>query len=97
MNFHNEEEQRKKLESRIDKFKSDNQESTPFNPWKGLSLLGSLGFVVAASILMGLALGNYLDKRWHTEPWLTLTGLILGFAGAAKGGYELIRSTLNDQ
>lgn len=100
MNFSDEEEQRKKLESRINRFKSsedENRDKGNFTIWKGLYLVGSLGFVVAASLLIGLGLGNYLDKRWSTAPWLTLTGLILGFGAAILGGYELIRSSLKDK
>ena len=38
----------------------------------------SLGFEFAAFILIGAFIGNYLDERWNTSPWIMLTGFILG-------------------
>jgi len=45
----------------------------------------SLGFQVALSIVIGLALGVYLDRQvFGTTPWLTLIGLALGIAAAYR-------------
>ena len=43
-----------------------------------------LGTAVAGLLL----LGNWLDKRWGTSPWLALTGLLLGSMG---GFYNLLK------
>jgi ATP synthase protein I len=40
--------------------------------------LTSVAFVMAAAIGLGTGLGWYLDKRWHTSPWLTFVGLLMG-------------------
>jgi len=40
----------------------------------------SLGTMFAASLLLGIGAGYWLDGRFGTSPWLTLTGLILGLA-----------------
>lgn len=42
---------------------------------------GAAGIQLAASVIAGLAFGNYLDKRLGSAPWLTATGIILGFIG----------------
>lgn len=89
-----EEEKRKDLESRINQFRSSKDDSGEITPWKGLTLLGSLGLVVAISIMSGLVLGHYLDRKLHTEPWLTLLGLLLGLGAAGKGAYELVKGAL---
>ena len=45
----------------------------------------SLGFQVALSIVLGLALGVYLDRQvFATTPWLTLIGLGLGIAAGYR-------------
>ncbi|MDO8462323.1 MAG: AtpZ/AtpI family protein [Deltaproteobacteria bacterium] len=49
---------------------------------------GAVGFQLAISVIGGLLIGSTLDKKWGTDPWLTLTGLILGSVG---GFYNLIR------
>lgn len=51
-------------------------------------IYGGVGFQLATSVVAGLLIGGYLDKRWDTSPWLTLTGLILGGVG---GFYNLIK------
>ena len=42
-----------------------------------------------ASVLAGLIVGWLLDRWLGTNPWLLVTGIVLG---AAAGFYELIRS-----
>jgi len=49
---------------------------------------GGVGMQLALSVAGGLLLGNYLDKRWDTHPWLALIGLSLGTIG---GFYNLVR------
>ncbi len=51
-------------------------------------IYGGVGFQLAASVVGGLLIGNYFDHRWGTEPWLAMTGLVLGAVG---GYYNLIR------
>ncbi|MEO9138973.1 MAG: AtpZ/AtpI family protein [Jatrophihabitans sp.] len=45
------------------------------------NLLG-MGVVVAAQLLVGIALGLFLDSRFDTSPALLLVGLALGLVGA---------------
>jgi F0F1-type ATP synthase assembly protein I len=37
-----------------------------------------LAWVVVISTLIPLGLGLWLDKRYHTAPWLTLVGMVIG-------------------
>ena len=45
------------------------------------------GIQLAVAVVAGLFLGNYIDKKAGTSPWLTMIGLVLGFAG---GLYNLV-------
>jgi ATP synthase protein I len=50
-----------------------------------LAYYSSLGFQVALSIFIGLAVGIYLDRKvFHTTPWLTLVFLGLGIAAGFR-------------
>jgi ATP synthase protein I len=40
------------------------------------------------AICIGFFFGRWLDGKWHTAPWLSLVGLMLGIA---TGFRELIR------
>jgi ATP synthase protein I len=58
-----------------------------------LSLASGIGIQFAASVLVGLGLGWFLDRVFHTSPWLLLAGIILGIAG---GGYSVVRMALKE-
>ena len=46
-------------------------------------------FTLFAAVMAGLIAGWLLDRWLGTNPWLLVTGIVLG---AAAGFYELIRS-----
>ncbi len=53
--------------------------------FRDLAFFASLGLSVSFSIVIGLALGVYLDQSvFRTTPWLTLIGLGLGIAAAYR-------------
>ena len=53
--------------------------------YRDLAFYASLGFAVALSIVIGLAVGVYLDRYvFHTTPWLTLIGLLFGILAAYR-------------
>lgn len=56
--------------------------------WITFGIYSAIGFQFAIAVLAGLFLGNYLDEKWGSAPFLTLTGLIFGFSG---GLYNLIK------
>ena len=50
-----------------------------------LAYFSSLGISVALSIVIGLAIGVYLDRKvFHTTPWFTFIGLGLGIAAGYR-------------
>lgn len=61
------------------------------NSFGRLTYYGGLGFLVALSIFVGLALGTYLDRYvFDTSPWLTLIFLGLGIvAGFSSIGWAI--------
>lgn len=51
---------------------------------KELAYYSSLGFQIALSIFIGLAVGVLLDRRFGSSPWLTFIFLGLGIAAAYR-------------
>ena len=49
-----------------------------------LTYYSSLGFSVALSIFIGLGIGVWLDRKFETNPWLTLIFLGFGIAAAFR-------------
>ncbi len=52
--------------------------------FRELAYFSSLGISVALSIVIGLAIGVFLDRKYDTNPWLTLIGLGLGIAAGYR-------------
>jgi ATP synthase protein I len=48
----------------------------------------TVGLNLVLSTFVGLAIGYYLDRYFHTSPWLTIIFLIIGIV---TGFRELIR------
>lgn len=53
-----------------------------------------VGWVLVICVVLGYFLGDYLDGRWGTEPWLTVAGVMLG---TGAGFLELFRSVSRSQ
>jgi ATP synthase protein I len=60
-----------------------------------LAYYSSLGFSVALSIFIGLAVGIYLDRRFETAPWCTLIFLLIGIIAGFRNIAMVIRKTRN--
>jgi ATP synthase protein I len=54
----------------------------------GWATLSGVGFLLVLTTVIGFGLGYWADRRFGTEPWLTLVGVVLG---AASGLIETIR------
>ena len=61
--------------------------------FKELAYYSSLGFSVALSIFIGLAVGIYLDRRFATSPWCTLILLVIGIIAGFRNIAIVIRKT----
>jgi F0F1-type ATP synthase assembly protein I len=74
-----------KRDTRPVKSEDDPQE---INRKSGLAYAAA--FSLFAAVVAGLILGWLLDRWLGTQPWLLLTGIVLG---SAAGLYEFIRSS----
>ena len=41
----------------------------------------ALGSHIAASMIVPVVIGIYVDKRWNLSPWGVIIGTLLGFGG----------------
>jgi ATP synthase protein I len=56
--------------------------------WKGVGRYGTVGLELVLSVIVGLLGGQFLDRHFHTTPWLTLIGLGYGIAAGIRGLYR---------
>lgn len=56
-------------------------------PLKNFSKYGeflALGIHIAATMVIPVVVGIYLDKRWNISPWGVIIGALTGFAATAS-------------
>jgi ATP synthase protein I len=53
----------------------------------------SLSFSIALAIVIGLAIGYWLDTRYDTSPWLTLIFLGLGIIAGFRNIYLAMKKS----
>ncbi len=58
---------------------------------RSLSVVGSFGLMMGASILIGYYLGSYIDEKAGTEPWFMIICLIGFMVGAFIKFFQSVR------
>ena len=71
----------------------DGEEDEDRRAARKLGAYGGLGLQLAASILLFLYGGQWLDRRLGTAPWFVLIGV---FVGAGAGFYSIYRRLMSD-
>jgi len=56
--------------------------------FRELGRYSALGLEMSASVLIGLAIGYYLDKWLGTGPWLMVLWIGIGFAAGVRSLYR---------
>ena len=54
------------------------------SPLFNVGILAMLGFEMGVAVAIGYFLGNFLDKKFHSSPWLTIVFFILGAIAAFR-------------
>jgi ATP synthase protein I len=59
--------------------------------WRQVGLLTTIPFILALAPIVGYLLGQYLDKRFHTRPGLSVVLLALGFVAGVRETINIVR------
>ena len=59
--------------------------------WKTAGIFGALGTEFVGSTVGGYIVGQWLDERFDTAPWLTLGCILLGLVAAGWHVYLITR------
>jgi len=59
--------------------------------WKGLGTYGTVGLELAISVLFGLFVGQWLDRKLEAGGWVTLVGFGLGLAAGVRALWRAVR------
>ena len=58
--------------------------------WKGIGSYSTVGLEFALSVLFGLAVGHWLDKKFDAGGWITVVGFGFGLAAGARAVYRAL-------
>ena len=58
--------------------------------WKGIGSYATVGLELALSVLFGLAVGHWLDKKFDGGGWITVVGFGFGLAAGARAVYRAL-------
>ena len=61
------------------------------NAWRQLGLLSAIPFILALAPIVGYLLGQYLDTRFHSKPWVSIVLLILGFVAGVRESIRIVK------
>jgi ATP synthase protein I len=50
-----------------------------------------LGFELAVPVVVGLFVGYYLDRKFDSQPWLMMLGLLAGFFYGLKTLFSMLK------
>ena len=62
-----------------------------FAGYRQVSLLAAIPMLLLLGPLIGWWVGQYLDRRWDTEPWLMVVLIFLGFVASGRETWKLIK------
>ena len=62
---------------------------------KALGYLSTMGLAMGLSLAIGALVGYYLDRKFGTDPWLTLIFLGFGIVAAFRNLYILYKKAKN--
>jgi len=58
---------------------------------RAMSMMSQIAFTVVACVLVGVLLGNFLDDRLGTSPWLLIVFSLLGVLSAFKAMIDVAK------
>jgi F0F1-type ATP synthase assembly protein I len=69
-------------------------EEDAYAAFRSSGLMLAIPTLLIVSPLAGFFLGVWLDRWFHTRPWLSIVGLALGFVAAGRETWLIYRRTL---
>jgi F0F1-type ATP synthase assembly protein I len=64
---------------------------------RSAGLLLAIPTLLIVAPLVGFWIGDWLDRRFKTAPWLGLLGLVVGFAAAGRETYQIYRRYMAEE
>ena len=67
-----------------------------YSLYKQIAILTTIPIILAVGPILGYFLGNYLDKKFNTSPYLMIALIIFGFVASGRQVYSLVVRSLKE-
>ena len=72
------------------------KKESKYSSYKEVAILTTLPIILAVGPILGYFLGNYLDKKLNTSPYLMIAFIIFGFIASGKQVYSMVVRSLRE-
>ncbi|HEX7401167.1 MAG TPA: AtpZ/AtpI family protein [candidate division Zixibacteria bacterium] len=62
-----------------------------YSTYRQIGILTTIPFLLAVGPILGYYIGEFLDRKLNTSPYLMIVFIIFGFVASGKGVYNLIK------
>jgi F0F1-type ATP synthase assembly protein I len=69
----------------------DKKQDDKYSNYRQIGILTTIPMLMAVGPILGYYIGDFLDQKLGTAPYLMVVFIFLGFAAAGKGVYNLIK------
>lgn len=77
--------------------KRSSSEDEKYSTLRRAGLLTSIPLLLAISPIIGFFIGDFLDGKLGTEPYLMIVFVTLGFVAGAREVYRLVKKAYEDE
>lgn len=56
-----------------------------------------IGIFFGVAVAIGYFAGHWIDGRYHTDPWCSIAGLLVGIIASFRELYRLVRRGMKDE
>ncbi len=62
-----------------------------YSTYRQIGILTTIPILMAVGPILGYYIGDFLDRKLGTTPYLMVVFIVFGFVAAGKGVYDLIK------
>ncbi len=77
--------------------RSSSGEDDKYSTMRRVGLLTAIPLVLAIAPVIGFFMGDFLDKKLGTEPYLMIVFVVLGFIAGAREVHKLVKKAYEDE
>ena len=75
---------------------AEEKKEDKYSFYKQFAILTTIPIILAVGPILGYFIGNYLDKKLNSSPYLMILFIIFGFVASGKQVYNMVTRSLKE-